>query len=578
MQSDRKISKVQLHQQPAKYIKVEDGATVGAMVGRNLYDSDGKLITSLRQVITTIAQTIYTAGSSAVNWGSIGGLLSSQSDLSAALASLVAADVATLASANAYADGKVIDSIADGDATHAPSRNAVFDALTVKASITYVDAGIAFAIQRVNHTGTQPANTLSGTLQAAQFPALTGDVTTVAGALASTLVTVQGAAHTWSLTQTFTVAPVFTDQAGTRAALGLGTAATQPVGAFDAAGAAAAAQAASQPLDTTLTNLAAANWTANALPIGSGPDTVAQITFAANTFPARSSAGDLVAKPITNFGLSLVDDADAAAGRATLVASFKTDTETAGIPNNAAATFVDWNTPTANGFMNLLNGAANQPAAGVNWAALNVQGSNANNTAQLALPLGALQVWMRTKVAAVWGAWSRMAMLADVPNASYRTLMDSSASHTAARVAGTYWMGQGQPAGITGTGTLYPGNVMYIDPADYPAVNGLAAKLRVRATINANDVAPGGLFTVGLHPVTRPAASGGAGLVIYTVGAAVAGSTAAVTPALDSQNNLVGADFAVPAAGFYVLGFVTAANVAASAHVHISATLQMRNN
>ena len=49
------------------------------------------------------------------------------------------------------------------------------------------------------------------------------------------------------------------DAAAGRTALGLGTAATQASGAFDAAGSAAAAQAASQPLDSDLTTIAAAN-------------------------------------------------------------------------------------------------------------------------------------------------------------------------------------------------------------------------------------------------------------------------------------------------------------------------------
>lgn len=87
---------------------------------------------------------------------------------------------------------------------------------------------------------------------------------------------------------------------------------------YDAAGAAAAAQAASQPLDATLTAFAALTIAANSLTIGTGADAFSQTTFAANTFPARASTGDLVAKTITDFGLSLVDDADAAAGRTTL--------------------------------------------------------------------------------------------------------------------------------------------------------------------------------------------------------------------------------------------------------------------
>lgn len=78
------------------------------------------------------------------------------------------------------------------------------------------------------------------------------------------------------------------------------------------------AAAGAQASDATLTALAAANWAANAVPIGTGADTLSQTAFAANTFPARSSSGNLVAKAITDFGLSLVDDTDASAGRTTL--------------------------------------------------------------------------------------------------------------------------------------------------------------------------------------------------------------------------------------------------------------------
>jgi hypothetical protein len=164
-------------------------------------------------------------------------------------------------------------------------------------------------------------------------------------------------------------------------------------------------------------------------------------------------------------------------------------------------------------------------------------------------------------------------------NSIYRTIMDCSGSHVAARIAGTYGFGQGDPLAISGTGTLYPLNVFYIDSTDWPTVNGLAAKLRVKAQLFVNDVAPTGNFTFGLHPVTRPSTSGGAALNIYTIGAAVAGSTAAInTPAVDSMNQANSADFAIPANGYYVLGVVTTATVAASSHLHLSAFLQMRNN
>lgn len=168
--------------------------------------------------------------------------------------------------------------------------------------------------------------------------------------------------------------------------------------------------------------------------------------------------------------------------------------------------------------------------------------------------------------------------MAAAPNASYRTLMDCSGSHIAGRVAGKYWLGQGDPIGVTGTGTLYPPNLLYIDSADYPTVNGLAPKLRLRAQVYVNDVAPTGNFTFGLYPVTRPGTSGGAGLNIYTMGTVVNGSTVAVnTPAADSANVLVGSDFALPANGHYVIGVVTTATVATSSHLHMSAILQLRN-
>lgn len=73
-----------------------------------------------------------------------------------------------------------------------------------------------------------------------------------------------------------------------------------------------------QPLDATLTALAALTIAANSLSIGTGADAFSQTTFAANTFPARASTGNLVAKAITDFGLSLVDDADASTMRTTL--------------------------------------------------------------------------------------------------------------------------------------------------------------------------------------------------------------------------------------------------------------------
>ena len=82
-----------------------------------------------------------------------------------------------------------------------------------------------------------------------------------------------------------------------------------------------------QPLDATLTAFAALTIAAESLTIGTGADAFSQTTFAANTFPARASTGSLVAKTITDFGLSLVDDAAASDARTTLGLVIGTDVQ-----------------------------------------------------------------------------------------------------------------------------------------------------------------------------------------------------------------------------------------------------------
>lgn len=163
--------------------------------------------------------------------------------------------------------------------------------------------------------------------------------------------------------------------------------------------------------------------------------------------------------------------------------------------------------------------------------------------------------------------------------ATYRNILICSGSHIAARVAGTYGIGHGAAIAISGTGTLYPLAVIQIVAADFPTVNGLAPKLRIRAQLYTNDTPPTGNVTFGLHPITRPATSGGAGLCIYTIGTVVTGSNGATftAPAADLLGSAVGADFALPADGPYVIGVVTTATVATNAHIHMSAQLQLRN-
>jgi hypothetical protein len=419
----------------------------------------------------------------------------------------------------------------------------------------------------------------------------------------------------------------------------------------------AAAAATYQPLDTTLTNLAAANWAANSLAIGSGADTVAQVTFAAGTFPARGTAGNLVAKSISDDALAFLAAANDAAMRTELglgTAAVK-NTGTSGDAIPLLNTAVDWsavsrwlfgNSTTRNEIRSAGGGqtaitqshgglllaattmnATNKYTIGVLFAALDgdftttnpklgaaiVGVATENYTADTAGGMGIEffgqvnapgagptdLVSMGTALTSGWtinlatGATAVTQAAGDnstkisttayaraaAPNSSYRTIIDRTGSHIAGRVAGTYAVPMGDPLPITGTGTLYPWGAFYYDPADHPTVDGLAPKLRLRAQLYVNDTAPTGNFTFGLHPITRSGATGGAGLNLSTIGAAVAGSTVAVnTPAADSSNTLTGTDFAAPAAGHYVIGVVTTATVAASSHLHISAQLQMRNN
>ena len=71
-------------------------------------------------------------------------------------------------------------------------------------------------------------------------------------------------------------------------------------------------------LDATLTAFAGLTIAANSVTVGTGADAFSQVSLAANQFLARASTGSLEAKAITDFGLQLIDDADANAARTTM--------------------------------------------------------------------------------------------------------------------------------------------------------------------------------------------------------------------------------------------------------------------
>lgn len=150
-----------------------------------------------------------------------------------------------------------------------------------------------------------------------------------------------------------------------------------------------------------------------------------------------------------------------------------------------------------------------------------------------------------------------------------------SGSHIAGRVAGLYAMTYGSPLVASGIGSLSPIGIINIRSTDYPVIGGRGSKFKIKAEIFTNDVAPLGNFSFGLYPITRPTISGGTGLCIYTLGAIVTGSNGIIftSPTADFSGTVSGADFSLPPDGFYAIGVTTTQTVAASALVHLQATL-----
>lgn len=164
-------------------------------------------------------------------------------------------------------------------------------------------------------------------------------------------------------------------------------------------------------------------------------------------------------------------------------------------------------------------------------------------------------------------------------NSSRRTILQGAGSITDGVAAGTYGLvSTGGAAVVNGGNFATPPVAIYIDSADFPVVNGLSPKLALRAECNANNVAPGVNFTIGLYPITRPTSSGGAGVLVYDYGTVVSGSTNLfTTPAADFQGRSNVSPFDLPANGWYAIGVVNSGTVAANSHVHFNVHLQIIN-
>ena len=161
-------------------------------------------------------------------------------------------------------------------------------------------------------------------------------------------------------------------------------------------------------------------------------------------------------------------------------------------------------------------------------------------------------------------------------NAQYYFIQQTQGHIAASVAAGTYFRSDTSSNGWNQTVSQF-GAIMYLNPTDYPTVNGVTTKLRISATISTNAAAPGCSFTFGLYPLTRN--SGGALTITWTIGTVISGSQVAqfVTPALNTLTNTKGTDFAIPAAGMYAIGVITTATTAVNSYTNMNAILQYRN-
>jgi len=111
----------------------------------------------------------------------------------------------------------------------------------------------------------------------------------------------------------------------------------------------------------------------------------------------------------------------------------------------------------------------------------------------------------------------------------------------------------------------------YLEPDDY-----IGTKLRMRLSTLSNDVASTSDYTVSLHQILT--VTGGAAVVGFTVGPAIAGSTITITqPGANTALHTEGEEFSWPSvSGWFVFRIVNSVTGAASSSVQLLIQLEVR--
>lgn len=161
----------------------------------------------------------------------------------------------------------------------------------------------------------------------------------------------------------------------------------------------------------------------------------------------------------------------------------------------------------------------------------------------------------------------------------YHTLMQSLGYLNSGNSPGTYYLITTNNAVNTcasGVANAIQPQVIYINSVDYPTINGLAPKLRIRVTLMTNATNTTGTWTFGLFPIT--AGAGGVGNVSHTIGTVISGSNGAsqINPLASQVYNLASSDFDLPPNGLYAI-CVTNTAIATNATIQFNAQLQIHN-